>query len=400
MIFTLGVILFAANQIIKGNAETNKILISPNAESFSVFALLTQKVVKSNDYIIYGYLPYWNLVDADFLHYDKLTDIAYFGLYINPDGTFKQRTDDGSLEPGYRNWYENTKVDEIIQESERKGVRFALTIIAHVDDESTQFLNCKACWKTLVDNTEKELLRKGIKDVNLNFEYASYVEEETADKYTEFVTYFNKEIDERMGGSYVVVSTFADSVVKPRITKIKELTPVSDGLFIMAYDFHRPSSDNAGPVSPIDGIGVHAEYDIRTMMKDYLEVSDPKKIILGVPYYGYNWVVTKPESYAPRIEGNDYVGYSQSQSYSAIMDTILENGPIVNWDELGKVPYFSYVSSETGSFREVYFENKQSLKVKYELAKINEIAGIGIWALGYDGGYQELWGLLGEEFFN
>jgi spore germination protein YaaH len=168
----------------------------------------------------------------------------------------------------------------------------------------------------------------------------------------------------------------------------------------MAYDFHRPSSDTAGPVSPIDGKGVHAEYDIRTMIQDYMKRSDPRKLIMGVPYYGYNWVVTEPTEYAQRIPGNDYIGYSQSQTYSMIMDTIIDINPVVYWDELGKVPYYSYVSNNTGSIREVYFENLDSLKIKYDLVKQNNMGGVGIWALGYDGGYQELWNLLDQEFFN
>ena len=43
----------------------------------------------------------------DYLQLDKLTDIAYFGLYINRDGTIRKIMEDGTTEPGYNNW-ENT----------------------------------------------------------------------------------------------------------------------------------------------------------------------------------------------------------------------------------------------------------------------------------------------------
>jgi spore germination protein YaaH len=191
------VLLFAANQVIKGNAETNKEIVSPTSDSISVFKLLSKQVLRSDNYVVYGYLPYWSLDKAEYLKYDNLTDLAYFGLYIEGDGNFQAYNDDGTMESGYLNWYENPEVENIIKDAQQKGVRVALTIISHNDDYSTSFLNCGSCWDTLINNTYDELTRMGIKDVNLNFEYTTYVDQNIADKYTEFVAYFNKEMDDR-----------------------------------------------------------------------------------------------------------------------------------------------------------------------------------------------------------
>ena len=46
----------------------------------------------------------------------------------------------------------------------------------------------------------------------------------------------------------------------------------------------------------------------------------------------------------------------------------------------------------------MFFENQESLKIKYELVHKYGLKGVGIWALGYDGGYQELWNALEEKF--
>jgi spore germination protein YaaH len=234
--------------------------------------------------------------------------------------------------------------------------------------------------------------------VNLNFEYVEFTDGDRPQKYSDFVKFLNTELDKTYGNSFLVVSTFADALVKPRITDVESLSTRADALFIMAYDFHRPTSDNAGPVAPIDGKGVHAEYDINTMLADYFTVSPPNKLIMGVPYYGYNWVVKEDVEYAERMEGSDLMGYSQSQTYAAIMDNILELEPEVKWDELGETPYFTYISPETEAIREVYFENRDSLEIKYNLINSYELGGVGIWALGYDEGYVELWNLLSKEF--
>lgn len=369
---------------------------NPYGDTFSIFSFL--KKPERPTKIVYGYLPYWSLDKIKYLQLNRLTDIAYFGLSLEADGHIRTTLDDGTADPGWNNWKNSKELVKLIENSKKHEVRFAVTIISHEDDISDAFLNCRTCWDTFINDLIAQMDEKKIKDVNLNFEYTELTPKDMAHKYTEFTDFVNKRLDGKYGDSFVVVASFADSLVKNRVTLIDELSQVADSIFIMAYDFHQPTSDNAGPVAPINGIGVHSEYDISTMIKDYLKVAPPTKLILGVPYYGYNWVVASTDKYSERIPGNDVIGYSQSQTYSALMDTILENKPTIMWDALAQSPYFTYTSPATGSLRTAYFENEQSLKIKYDLAQDYNFAGIGIWALGYDGGYAELWNLLKEEF--
>lgn len=395
---TIGILgVKACNKNLVCKATKNSIS-SPLANSISISSLL-KTINQNKKHVVYGYLPYWSLDKAKYLQMNNLTDIAYFGLYINEDGSFKTRDEEGNTDPGYAHWKDDENLLKIIADAQKYKVRVSLTVISHVDEISTKFLNCQTCWDTLYNNLTAELDAKKIYGVNLNFEYVEFTDPDITVKYTEFTKYLKTRLKEKYGDkSYLVVATFADSLVKPRVTDISGLSRVADALFIMAYDFHRPSSDNAGPVAPIGGKGVYAEYDIDTMIKDYQNAADTNKLILGVPYYGYNWVVEENKEYAKRKPGSDASGYSQSQAYTDIMETVLKVNPEIKWDELGQVPYFSYTSPDTNSLREVYFENAQSLDVKYKLAKKNNFAGIGIWALGYDGGYTELWDLLNREF--
>ena len=374
--------------------------LTPYSNSFDIFSFFGTR--EKPKYTIYGYLPYWSLNQVKYLQMDKLTDIAYFGLYINPDGTFKKtvETDEGLItDPGYNKWKTSEDLDAAIAAAKKYGVRFALTIIAHTDDENDEFLDCRSCWDKLLQNTENELDSKGIKDVNLNFEYAGQTDPARAQEFAEFTRFFNDSLDQKYGDSRVIVAAFADSNIENRVSsKIDLLAKYSDGIFIMAYDFHRPQSDYAGPVSPIEGKGTHGNYDITTMLKDYLAVAPPNKLILGVPYYGYNWVVEDDSEYAKRLEGNDDIGHSESETYAVIMDMISELKPEVKWDSVGHVPYFSYISPDTDSTREVYYENERSLREKYFLVRTNKFLGAGIWALGYDEGYTDLWNVLYDEF--
>jgi spore germination protein YaaH len=56
------------------------------------------------------------------------------------------------------------------------------------------------------------------------------------------------------------------------------------------------------------------------------------------------------------------------------------------------------VKDSNNLYRQLFFEDKKSLALKYDWIKENQIGGVGIWALGYDNGYSELWDLLTEKF--
>ena len=393
-ILAFSLILFS---VFLNNIKASKNSLHPIANSFSVLGGNSKEFIKAK-YSVYGFLPYWSLENSKYIQIDKLTDIAYFSLSIEPNGKITRILDDGTEEPGYTYWRKSKALKDLVQKAKNNNVRVALTIISHQDDVSEKFLGCQSCWKTFMKELKTELNFQKITDVNLDFEHHELVDEAVADKYTQFIKFVKTELGNEYTDSSVVVSAFADSFVKPRITKPKEIAKYADGLFIMAYDFHQPSSENAGPVSPIGGAGVVQEYDIKTMLNDYMKNVSSSKLILGVPYYGYNWVVDSKEPNAKRIEGDDLIGFSQSQYYSNIVDTALDYNIEPSWDEIGQVPFFSYISNSTGSIRQVYYENPKSIKIKYDMAKDKNLRGVGIWALGYDKGYQDLWNLLGEEF--
>ena len=383
--------------IFLNNIKSSKSSIHPIANSFSVLNGNLSEFSKAK-YSVYGFLPYWSIENSKYIQMDKLTEIAYFSLSIGANGKITRILDDGAEEPGYTYWKKSKTLKDLIQKAKTNNVRVALTVISHQDDVSEKFLNCQNCWKTFMKDLKSELNFHKISDVNLDFEHRELVDSTVADKYTQFIKYVKTELGNEYKDSNVIVSSFADSFVKPRITKPKDIAKYADGLFIMAYDFNQPTSENAGPVSPIGGAGAAQEYDIKTMLNDYIKNVPASKLILGVPYYGYNWVVNSQEPNAKRIVGDDLIGFSQSQYYSDIIDLALDYKIEPKWDEVGQNPFFNYISNSTGSMRQVYYENPKSIKIKYAMAKERNLKGVGIWALGYDKGYQDLWNLLGEEF--
>ncbi|MBI2620674.1 hypothetical protein HYW61_00415 [candidate division WWE3 bacterium] len=392
------------------NVRAPRVFLQPKDKSFSVFSIADNR--SDVRYRVYGFMPYWMLDETENIQIDKLTDVSFFALRVDKDGHISKWLEDGTKDPAYQEWRSNKKLKRLIEESKRRGVKFSLTIISHEDKVTDAFLECAACWDIFFADVKDELDYAEISNINVDFERTSETEVDIADKYTEFIRYVKNRLDGAYGDSDLVVSSFADAYIRDRITKPHELASVADAIFLMSYDFYRPDSETSGPIAPIGGFekcGASLptphfvrrcyEYDITTMLSDYLANVPPSKIIFGVAYYGYNWVVDSYQPYATRIPGSDDYGYSSAQTYKDIVDLELEYRPEIRWDSEGSAPYFTYTSKKTGSLRQVFYENEESLKVKYDLIKKHNLTGVGIWALGYDGGYQELWELLGREFW-
>jgi hypothetical protein len=58
-------------------------------------------------------------------------------------------------------------------------------------------------------------------------------------------------------------------------------------------------------------------------------------------------------------------------------------------------PYFAFYSN---GWYQCFMDDVYSLGEKYDIVNRRDLGGIGIWALGYDNGRQELWDLIASKF--
>lgn len=376
------------------NSNTNleAVFLKPLDTSYSILGSRSvfKDLVGGNR--IYSFLPYWNL-EYEVLNVDSITDLSYFGLTVDSKGRIV--TNDSP----YTKWRKDEKLAETIQKVKKQGGKVSFTLICHVEEDIDAVLSCPDCWTDLAKDVERELKWAGIRDINVDFEYPAYTTPEKAQKYSQLVGVLNNYLDTTLGDSFVVVSVYADSADRAtrsevRLTDPKSLALNADALFIMGYDFHRPESATAGPVSPLEGSYTTSRLNLTTALKAYLEVVPASKLILGLPFYGYNWIVEDASPMSTRIEGNDMIGFSKSISYAEVTDLLIKKQLKPLWDESAKTPYVNYIDEETGSSHQIWYDNAESLKYKAELAQKNHLLGVGVWAAGYEGGYADLWNVL------
>ena len=107
---------------------------------------------------------------------------------------------------------------------------------------------------------------------------------------------------------------------------VAALAPALDGFFVMAYDMNSRSAPSA--TAPLVGGG----YNDTEALQQFTAVVPPSKVILGVPYYGYDWPTTDGTRTAQATGGE-----------SPLSDGVIaSSGHPTYWDPTTQTPWTAY----------------------------------------------------------
>ena len=140
----------------------------------------------------------------------------------------------------------------------------------------------------------------------------------------------------------------------------KSLGQDADILQLMTYDEHGPWGE-PGPVAGLDWVEPCARFAA--------SVVKSSKVSLGIQAYGYDWDTTHRKGVQVH--------------WNQIPSLIASTGATPQWDTASSSPFFTYRSSD-GSSHVVWYEDKTSIPLKSALAKTYHLAGISMFALGYE----------------
>ncbi len=142
--------------------------------------------------------------------------------------------------------------------------------------------------------------------------------------------------------------------------EFKALAPNLDILQLMTYDENGPWGP-PGPVAGMDWVEPCVQYAV--------SVVPSNKISLGMPAYGYDWNLTR--------------GTGVQLYWKVIPALIAKVGAVPQWDVQSSSPYFSYTAAN-GTSHVVWYENTQSVPLKSALAVTYNLAGVSVFALGFE----------------
>ncbi|MEO0233984.1 MAG: glycosyl hydrolase family 18 protein [candidate division WOR-3 bacterium] len=333
-----------------------------------------EKSSKGLVYNYYGYLPYWidTLYYANF-QYDLLTHISYFSIDVNSDGSL------GSFP-------NPSRFTKIYNDAHKRGVKVHLTFTLFGTTSVSTLLNSKTSRDNCINSILNYVNAYSLDGVNIDFEFVS---SSVRDSFTLFIqelaTKLHTQFSRRKelyiavppvyqwypGYNYIAISTYAD------------------GLFVMCYDYHWSGSTEAGPVAPTFNSSFWGYYAVNTSINDILSLGvDPEKLVLGIPYYGYDWP-TESDTLKSKTTGTaSSVIFKNAKVYSSNYGR--------KFDNYSKTPYYTYYST---SYHQCFYDDSSSIRYKLGIVKDKKLQGAGCWALGYDDGTIDLWTVLREEFF-
>ena len=138
------------------------------------------------------------------------------------------------------------------------------------------------------------------------------------------------------------------------------LAQAADFVLLMTYEW----GYTYGPpmaVAPIRNVRQVVDYALTEM--------PPEKIYLGIPNYGYDWVL-------PFRQGSRATSISNQQA----VELAARYRSAIRFDENAQSPWFRYMD-ESGQEHEVWFEDARSIRAKLALAAKYGLYGVGYWNL-------------------
>ena len=359
----------------------NTVAVDPN-KIFSVKANNVQLTVtgKSKKEVL-GFFPYWMLPKEDQVNLATLTSVSLFGLEVDGKGNIITGSADEDVSGGWAMW-KDPKLDDFIKRAKAQNINVYLTIKCFDSGNIESIAQSDDAQKNLIANAMYLVNSKDLDGINIDFEYLGVPTDAVRSGFTRFITNLNAELKRQIPNAVLTVDTYLVSGSEKDLFDIPVVAQNSDAFVIMGYDMHTPLG-GPGPVSAMGG-----DTNIVGYVQNYLEQVDASKLILAVPYYGYDW----PENVAsPSADMVKILPYAEIADQSQNLQ--------LKWDDTSETPSFTY-TDDTGQARIVHFDNVRSLGIKYDFINRKNLKGVGIWALGYDGENQDLEKLLIDKFIN
>jgi spore germination protein YaaH len=339
---------------------------------------------------VYGYLPYWRLDagTAGRIHYELVSTIAFFGLGIKATG------DLDTAWVGYKEYVGDDAV-AVTNAAHDRGVRvvptFQLFDMGTGAPKMSAFLGSTAAQDRFIAQALDLMAARQADGAGLDFEPVGALAAR-APQFVAFVARFRQAMKARFPSATLVNATSAGATQ----ALVEGIVPYVDRQMIMTYNYHSKGSAVTGPIAPLD----NATRTVKMHIAKMLAWAPAKSILMGVPYYGYDWPVTRNVPYATVRSDKTKYGKVTSVTYASARDFLAAHPTVArHYDAAQGSGWYSYWSTTYGTYRQVYFEEERSLAAKYDYAILTGLAGVGIWTLGNDAGYEKLWNVLRSKFY-
>lgn len=310
---------------------------------------------------IYGWHPAWSGSAYDDYDFPLLSGVSYFAYEVDP-ATGSYTT--------LNQWKETDLVDK----AHAGASQVELTATCFGSSDNAKLLGSSKSTQTLRDSLVKLVLLKDADGVCIDFEEMASAQK---DAFSRFILSLADTLHKLQPRRNLTVCIPA--IDHNKVFDVAKLVPVTDRFALMAYDYHWSSAPNTGPVSPAT--------DVRSSVQYYLNAGlPPQQLLLGLPYYGYKWP-TKSQDPGTATTGKGSAVLLRNRIESS-------SGMDYTRDDPDNSPYWM---AKDGS-AQLWIDDTTSYAVRTQLVDEFDLAGVAIWALGYDNGLNDYWDFLKAHF--
>jgi len=311
---------------------------------------------------VHGYLPYWENLDPASFRWDLVTDVIAFSAALTSAGAVS-------------NWHGWPQTG-LIAAAHARGVRVHLcaTLFNSSSTNAVSTFLSSASARSAATRTLVQAVRDAGAD-GLNLDLEPFPTSRSADM-TAFVAQVRTAFETAVPGGELSLAMPAIASQAPDAAALA----ANALLLSMQYDYHWGSSPTTGAVAPLPSVTGQVDA--------YLRRIAPSVFSLGVPWYGFDW----PAS-----------GAAPGASTTARAAPVFARDAVVRaaqfgrkWDAPSQTPWYTYTSA--GQRHQAWYDDSQSLALKYSLANDRNLAGVMIWALGYEPPQGDFWTAIETAF--
>lgn len=321
-----------------------------NPEIQSGFIPSQKKSAKIEETSIF--VPYWTVSsDKSLASYDTL---IYFGVAADENGIVE--------DPGTNN------VDAFLAKVNPNQKKL-LTLRLIDQDTNSKILENKSAQAKIIEETINFAKQNEFDGIVIDFETKSIGFQEVTDRTTNFLTSSLKKI--KASGLEGHTLLFGDTYYRARAFDVEKIAASSDSVMIMTYDFHK-SGGNPGPTFPTSGRENYG-YDLGNLLENFTNDTAPKKIVIVLGMFGYDWEVDKNGQAQtvgePLTTGEAKIFFENNCEYISCKVEYTKDHELKA----------TYIDAE-GNAHEAWVETNESANKKIDIIEKSGVSKVGYWA--------------------
>ena len=352
----------------------------PNKKVYYVKDKKYRKILPEKE--VFGWHPYWMGNAWQNYPFELLSTLSFFSYRVDPaSGSY-------SNPEQIQEWRKTALIDS----AKLKNTKILLTVSCHGKTNNNEFLGDRGKWSVLIDSVTKLIKDRDADGVDLNFEQLPYLKRE---RFNLFVKQFREQLDNQINGKNPVISVTLPALDSREIFDILELQKYADIMVIMGYDYNTGNQVQGAvaPLRSVEGKNISLSNTVEFYLKNGI---DSSKTVLALPYYGSMWTGDVDKN------GDVESKFERKVTYREIMnlfskDAAINSGTSPFLDKKSMTNYYNLIYPDNTT-KEIWYDDDYTLGKKFDYAVSKNLKGVGIWALGYDNGYVELWDVIDDRF--